>query len=207
MAVRTIFLIRHGTTRSNVDKIYAGRNDEGLIEEGIEQAEKLGKILAGQEITAIHSSPVQRAIETAEILNRMTGTEIVVDPDLIEILMGPWRGLSEEEVALSYPEEFAIWQIRPSELSLPGRETLAEVQDRALKALGRILSVEAHAVNLLVTHVAVIRCLILYFRELKLNAYKSLRIPNLALFRISFNGVRLQDFESLVELDPLEMTF
>ena len=40
MAVRTIFLIRHGTTRSNVDKIYAGRNDEGLIEEGIEQAER-----------------------------------------------------------------------------------------------------------------------------------------------------------------------
>jgi broad specificity phosphatase PhoE len=65
-----LILVRHGETVWNVEKIYRGRTDVKLDEVGIEQAELLGKYLSNWELEAIYSSPLKRALDTANIIAR-----------------------------------------------------------------------------------------------------------------------------------------
>ncbi len=101
--------------------------------------------------------------------------------------MGPWEGLSEDEAAAGYPSEYSKWLSRPAELKLAGRETLGALQGRALKAVTRILKEHPEGTSLVVTHVAIIRCLILHYNHLPLNSYKSINIENLSVHRLTFN--------------------
>lgn len=181
-------MVRHGITRSNIEKVYAGQRQETLIEEGIAQANRLGKVIKSWNISAVYASPIKRAIQTAEILNRYVGAKLIVEPGLTEMKIGPWEGLSESEVAFKYPKEFQTWQSQPSKLKLRARETLEDIQSRAVNAINKILESNSHSESLVVTHVALIRCLIMYFRKLDLDTYKRIGVPNLCIHKLLFQG-------------------
>ena len=183
-----IYLVRHGVTQSNKRKIYAGWSEEDLVKEGVIQAEKLGRKLKGMRISTIYTSPIRRTLQTAEILNKYIKCELKIDPDLKEIKMGPWEGLSEEEVAVKYPSEYKIWLNKPAELNIKGRETLNEVQCRAVRAVNKILNDNFDKIAVVVTHVAIIRCLLLYLKCLSLNLYKTIDIPNLSIHQLKFKS-------------------
>ena len=191
MVHRTIYLVRHGITRSNIEKVYAGWGEEELTEEGVTKVDELGKELQGWGISYLFTSPVKRAIQTAQILNKYIHGKLVIDPDLKEMKMGTWEGLSEDEVATKYPSEYRIWGEKPAELQLDGRERLEEVQQRGMRAIKRILELHQEAVSLAVTHVAIIRCLFLYFSHLPLNSYKAVDVPNHSIHRVIFNKGRI----------------
>lgn len=182
----TIFLIRHGITNSNIEKVYAGWGEEELNGEGIAQTNMLGGKMQGWGISTIYASPIKRALQTAQILNRYIGEKLVIEPDFEEMKMGPWEGLSERKIAVEYPSEYKIWLEKPGGLKLHGRETLDEVQQRAVRAINKILKIESGRISLVVTHVAIIRCLFLYFNHLPLNLYKTIDIPNLSVFQLTW---------------------
>jgi broad specificity phosphatase PhoE len=186
MRGRSIILVRHGRTHSNLETVYAGRNAEPLTAEGAAEAERLAPSLAGRSIGAIFASPVPRAVQTAEILASPLDLPVSTEPGLTEIRMGPWKGLTEKEVEERFPEAFRLWLTMPSRVALEGRETLAEVQARSLAAMGRILSDGGPPVVLAVTHVAVIRCLVLHFQRRGLDDYKKIDVPNLSLRTVVF---------------------
>lgn len=119
-----VYLVRHGATRSNRENIYAGWSREGLEPDSAQKAERLGVELSGWGIEALYSSPVRRAVETARILNGHLDGVLFIEPDLREMKMGPWEGLSVRDVAQRYPAQYRTWLERPSELSIEGRETL-----------------------------------------------------------------------------------
>ncbi len=187
MPDKIIYLVRHGITRSNKEKVYAGWSEDGLIEEGVLGAEVLGREMEVLGISAIYTSPVKRALQTARILNDYIKGELIIEDDFKEMKMGPWEGLSEDEVAARYCCEYRIWLSRPAELRVAGRETLDAIQRRALKAITRILEERPEGKTLVVTHVAIIRCLILSYNHLHLNSYKSIDIPNLSVHRLAFD--------------------
>ncbi|MBT9164877.1 MAG: Phosphoserine phosphatase 1 [candidate division WS2 bacterium] len=170
-----------------MEKVYAGWSEEGLIEEGISQANRLGKEMQGWGISTIYTytSPIRRALQTARILNTYLNTKLVIEPDLIEMKMGLWEGLSEDEVVTRYPFEYKIWLERPAELKLNGRETLDEIQQRAVRAINRILEQQPDTISLVVTHVALIRCLFLYFNRLHLNSYKAIDVSNTSIYQFN----------------------
>lgn len=180
----TIYLIRHGEILSNKDEIYAGWSDEELTEYGCGSAQSLGKEVRDWNIGAIYSSPIRRAQQTAEIINTYLGKELFVEDGLTEIKMGSWEGLRIKDVQARFPEDFSTWQTRPADLIIEGRETLKELQARAVEAVERILEAN-RGVVLAVTHVAVIRCLQLYYNKEPLNSYKTIDVPNLSVFKIS----------------------
>ncbi len=187
----TIYFVRHGRTHSNAMRIYAGRSDEGLTAEGRRQAEEMAEAVCGWGVYAVYTSPIRRAVQTARILNSRIKKEIVVEERLTEIRMGPWEGMSEDEVAKSFPEEYNTWLKTPADLRLEGRETLDELRRRALEGVERILARTPGVPCLAVTHVAVIRCLYLHFNDLPLNLYKTIEVPNLSVFRLtSTDGCR-----------------
>lgn len=185
---KIIYLVRHGNTLSNNKKIYAGSSPEGLSREGIEQVELLGEKMRDIPVSTIYTSPIKRAVHTARILNNDVGGEIIIEPDLEEIRMGPWEGLSENDVAKRYPDEYRTWLEKPEELRVEGREGLHEVQKRALRALKRSLSEYQETSSILITHVSVMRTILLRIFNLPLDLYKMIHVPNTCTYKAIFRN-------------------
>lgn len=130
-----LLLVRHGETEWNSDVIYRGRAEVALSETGRLQAERLGARLAAERVTALYSSPLIRAKETAEAVARHTGCAVQVLEDLNDLDCGEWQGLSDPEVKARYPEERRLWLSAPHLVTLPGGESLADVSARVCRVL------------------------------------------------------------------------
>jgi len=200
MIQKTLYLVRHGKTLSNTGKIYAGRSPEPLTPDAAGEAEELGRKLRHLPVGAVYASPVRRALQTAEIIATPQSLPVTIEPGLTEILMGPWKGLSEDQVEKEFPKEYAMWQTQPSRVKIAGRETLKDVQTRAIEGIRRILAGGEKRKILAVTHVAVIRCLTLHFRDRDLDDYKKIAVPNLSVQALNFDGDSIEDFTSMEEV-------
>lgn len=181
-----IYLIRHGLTVSNKKKIYAGRCEEGLCKEGLNAVSEFGGKLKQFRIDKIFSSPIRRAVQTAETIDGFLKVGIEIEENFKEMKMGPWEGLSEHEVAEKFPEEWKIWNAKPSELKMKGRETLRELLLRAMEGIKRISGLDGFRI-LAVTHVALIRVLMIYYNGMNLDDYRKIDIPNGSLYLLE-NG-------------------
>lgn len=173
-----LFLVRHGRTASNVARVYAGRSDEPLDEAGRAQAREAAERLAAEGVAALYSSPLRRARETAEIMASVLGADVTVDAALTEMALGPWEGLSEDEVARRFPREWALWMDRPSRLRLPGRETLDDVLRRVLPFLERIRLAHAGEAVAVVSHHAPIRVAMIHQDGGDLDRYRAASVAN-----------------------------
>jgi len=181
------YLVRHGEIESNIKKVYAGWSEEELTEKGVLQAEEAGKSLRDKEIDRLYCSPLKRAVQTAEIIGGIIGKEPIPDANFKEIKLGPWVGLSEDEVARRFPEEWALWNERPAELRLDGRETLEGLQERVLEGVfsRRLTQMDTDLGIVVVTHVAIIRVLLLYSEGRELNEYKKVAVGNGEVFELA----------------------
>ncbi|MFO7996535.1 MAG: histidine phosphatase family protein [Dehalococcoidia bacterium] len=98
----TMMLVRHGDTDWNVEEIFRGRADVELNETGVKQAELLGKYLEFVPIEAVYSSPLKRALRTAEIIAGFHNIDITSCRELIDFDYGEWQGLSQDTVKERY---------------------------------------------------------------------------------------------------------
>ncbi|WP_307800145.1 histidine phosphatase family protein [Actinomadura nitritigenes] len=148
---RKIVLMRHGRTVWNVQRRFQGTTDVPLDSVGVQQAASAARLLAALRPTAIVSSPMQRAADTAQALADATGLTVTCDSDLIERGGGAWEGLTGDEIRTRYPDEHATWQP-------PGGETEEQVAKRFSAALERALErVPDGGVLVVVSHGAAIR--------------------------------------------------
>jgi broad specificity phosphatase PhoE len=135
-----LILARHGETEWNIEKIYRGRTDVSLDEVGIKQAELLGRYLSNWELEAIYSSPLKRALDTANIIARYQKVGVHVAEGLIDFNYGEWQSLSEQEVKRLYPTIHNEWLNNPHKVKMPGGESLEHVRRRAIEVVDDILS-------------------------------------------------------------------
>jgi len=178
-----IYLIRHGEIDSNVRYIYAGTSEESLNPNGEQQVACLAPRLEGKGISRIYASPLTRAVETANILNQKLNVPMIVEKELREILLGPLDGLSYTQIMAQYPEVWKVWIKTPADLRLEGMEPLEAVQKRILSVLKKwCLSHSEGTVVAAVTHLAVLRCLLLYYHGRPLNDYRQIEISNANAF-------------------------
>ncbi len=178
-------MIRHGEIPSNVNKVYAGRAPERLTEKGVQQARQVSEKLKGYKVDAIYSSPTQRALQTAQIISEKKSLDLRIEEAFREIEMGPWEGMSEVDVEKRYPDEWNIWNTRPDELEMADRETLDELLGRVLTGVKSIYDKAKYHNVVIVTHVAIIRVLLLWHAHKGLGLYKSIHIPNAEIFEIN----------------------
>ena len=100
----TVYLLRHGETAWNADNNrYCGRTDIELTEKGLEQAQVVREQLGGTEFTAVYSSPLQRALQTATIAS---GKKVITDQRLVEADFGKWEQKTKEEFIAEDPK---VW--------------------------------------------------------------------------------------------------
>jgi broad specificity phosphatase PhoE len=135
-----LILARHGETVWNVEKIYRGRTDVNLDEVGIRQAELLGKYLNNWELEAIYSSPLKRALDTANIIACYQKISVHVAEGLIDFDYGEWQSLPEQEAKRLYPSLHNEWHNNPHKVKMPGGESLEAVRGRAIEVVHDVLS-------------------------------------------------------------------
>jgi len=164
-----LILARHGETVWNVEKVYRGRTDVNLDEVGIKQAELLGRHLSNWELEAIYSSPLRRAIDTANIIARYQKIGIHIAEGIIDFDYGEWQSLSEQTVKNLYPTLHDEWHNNPHKVRMPGGESLEDVKKRAIKVVNDVLS-EYQGSVVLVSHRVVNKVLICFLLGLD-NSY------------------------------------
>ena len=135
-----IILARHGETEWNVEKIFRGRIDIELNETGIKQAELLAEYLSDLKIDAIYSSPLKRALKTAEIITGYHKLDVEIAPGLIDFNYGKWQGLPHQEVKDKYKELYAEWISSPERVKMPAGESLDEVRERAIGVVDDVIA-------------------------------------------------------------------
>jgi broad specificity phosphatase PhoE len=168
-----LILARHGETTWNVEKVFRGRADVGLDEVGIKQAELLGKYLRNWRLEAIYSSPVKRALDTANTVARYQKVAVRIAEGLIDFDFGEWQSLPESEVRRLYPALFNEWHSNPHKVEMPGGESLEDVGGRAFEVVNDIVS--RHQGNvLLVSHRVVIKVLICYLLGLDNSHFRNI---------------------------------
>jgi len=135
-----IILARHGETAWNVEEVFRGRLDIELNETGIKQAELLAEYLGKRKIDAIYSSPLKRAVKTAEIIAGYHKLDVEITPGLIDFDCGEWHGLSRQEVKDKYKKLYALWVSHPDKVKLPAGESLNEVRKRAMSVVDNVVA-------------------------------------------------------------------
>ena len=187
------YLIRHGEILSNIKKMYAGLSEESLTAKGEEQASLLAKRLEGRGIRCIYSSPLTRAVETSEILRNHLGLNVILEKELREVILGTLEGLSYEQLIARFPEVWKTWCEAPADLRLEGMEPLEEVQKRILALMRQWLKKHKGETIAAVSHMAVLRCTLLYSSKRPLNDYRKIDIPNAAAFCFELNKTNPAD--------------
>ena len=155
-----IYLVRHGATELTAEDRFAGSTDVLLSDLGREQARLLAGRLAGDALTAVYASPMQRTVETAGIVAAPHGLDVVKVDAFREIDHGRWEQRTREDVEREYAEEYARWEHDPYTFAPAGGETGLAVTARALPALLSIVERHANQRVLIVSHKATIRLLL-----------------------------------------------
>ena len=173
-----LFLIRHGQTTWNVEHRLPGQLPGiGLTDTGREQAKRLAEALAVLPLTAIISSPLERAVETAKYLAQGRDLTIQLEPDLMDIELGRWSGQNRDELFKSDP----VWAafVRDPTEGPEGVETFPALERRVVAAVERWLKKESTgAYPAFVTHDDVIKVLIAHYIGLEVRRSRSLVIEN-----------------------------
>jgi probable phosphoglycerate mutase len=136
-----VLAIRHGETSWNVDTRIQGKLDIGLNDNGRKQAERLGAALAKSQaqeplnvISAIYSSDLWRAYDTALSISQATGVPVVTDEGLRERGFGVFEGKTFDEIAQLWPDQSLRWRQRDPHFCPEGGESLTQFTERILKA-------------------------------------------------------------------------
>jgi broad specificity phosphatase PhoE len=137
-----VLLIRHGQSEGNAEGRFGGHTATPLSARGRRQAEATARALSSETFSAIYSSDLPRAIETAMPLARLTGLEVQRTEAFRERSVGVMEGLTFEEAAAHHPEQYAALIRRDFEHVLLGGESYRQMLDRAAHELDR--AIEQH---------------------------------------------------------------
>ena len=170
-----IYIIRHGKTELNKSNVLQGRSNYPLNDEGIRQAEETAKLLESVEFDHVYSSPLIRAVQTAEII--APNCEMKIDERLIEMDYGPYEGTGLRNM----PEELRIFFSDFIHNSAPdGMEQLSEVVMRTGAFLEDIRTLEGNI--LISTHAIAMKGLLENLTPDSQGGYWSKYIGNCAVY-------------------------
>ena len=189
----TILLARHGETDWNAARRWQGHTDRPLTDRGRAQAAALAERLDGTELEAVYSSDLTRARETAAAVAERQGAELRMLPELREVDVGSWAGLTKAEAEARFPEAFARW--KDGYVGWEDGETYEAMTERVTHAVLRIAADHPDQPVLVVSHGGPIRAIHAAALGLDIHAYRRLRPvePNARLSAVCVDDGRLTE--------------
>ena len=177
-----IIFLRHAQAENNAKRILAGRT-EGvhLTKTGIEQAERIAKYLKPLDISAIYSSPIERASHTAEIVAKNNSLDHNLDDRLTEIEMGKFTRMNYDDMFAKYGNIFLKFYENDPVIAEHEVETFPQVQSRILNMVNHLVEKHKNENVILVTHMDPIKSMLSTVMDLRPKALFELIIANASL--------------------------
>jgi probable phosphoglycerate mutase len=147
-----ILLVRHGETLWNQQGRMQGQHDSPLTPTGLHQARQLARRLAKVEFSALYSSDLGRAHQTARCIADQTGHDIISDQALRERNFGIFEGLTNNEIKTHYPEDYELFAKRLPHYVMSGGESAAQFMARVVATLDRIATAHNGDTVVVVSH-------------------------------------------------------
>jgi probable phosphomutase (TIGR03848 family) len=167
-------LIRHATTDAVGKKLSGRIAGVHLNEQGIKQAQQLAERLANIPIAAIYSSPLERAIETAEPVAKRHQLGTIICEDFLEIDFGKWTNCSFEELQIE--KQFHLFNSFRSATRIPGGELMLEAQARIVAGLQKLCIQHPNETVAVVSHSDLIKAAITYYAGIPLDLFQRIEI-------------------------------
>jgi broad specificity phosphatase PhoE len=185
----TVFLVRNCETEWAKTQRVLGRRDLPLSDAGTQQAVAAAERLAKAEVAEVLSSPLLRAVETAERIATLHKIEVARDPRLTDFQAGRWEGMRYEDVLAD--QEFQSFLRDPRSHSIPGGELLETVRERVVGSIEQALEDNDVGSNIVVvTHAGVVRVLLAHYLGMSLANYHRLRVGAGSISVLRFDSDR-----------------
>ena len=172
-----IYLVRHGETIWNTEKRWQGSQNSELTDLGKQQAAQARDLLKEQHFDFAYVSPLNRAVQTIDIILEGTGMNIVTIPAVQEINMGKWEGRTQAEIAISEPEQANNFWHRPDLFYVDGAETFRQLQQRVVQGLNVLFEKHQGSSILVVSHWVAIKVALAYYSNIELKKLSELANP------------------------------
>jgi broad specificity phosphatase PhoE len=208
--VTIILLARHGQSDWNATRRWQGHADRPLTERGRAQASALAERLAHIDLDAVYSSDLRRAADTARVVAEAQGLGLVQLPELREVDVGSWSGLTRDEAEERFPDGFSRWRE-----GFPGWDDGEDYDEMAQRVIGAVVQIAlAHEDGraLVVSHGGPIRAIHAAALGLDVHEYRRLRPvePNARLSAVCYVKGALTELcpatgiDALIERDKVE---
>lgn len=180
---KDFYIFRHGETDYNLAGRWQGQSiDAPLNQTGIEQAKILSERAKAFNLQVIYSSPLQRAVQTAEIVAKDCNIEVKILPELIEASVGICEGMHRDDVAKQYPEIWEKWYNTMDMVDRwPEGESKLEIQQRMMQGFQKMLTIPENVIGV-ASHGGAMRYFLYAF------GYGPHKMPNTALFHLRYNN-------------------
>lgn len=184
-----IIIIRHGQTAWNEGESekFRGRADVELDQRGVSQAKATAARIAQWGINTIYSSPLKRALGTAEILAGNLKLPVQPLEGLLDIDYGRWQGLSLKEAAADDKQLYDLWLKSPHMITFPQGENLEQVQKRVIAAIETLLPKHPEQTIVLVSHKVVCKVLLCHFLGLDTSHFWQVQQDTCAINLVEFS--------------------
>ncbi len=183
-----MYLLRHGLTAHTPERRFSGRNDLSLTEDGRAQIERAAARLAGYgSITAVHSSPLVRTRETAQIVGDALHLPIDIDDDLVELDFGDLEGLTAHEAHSAYSDQLSAFRDSP-DVAAPGGESVSRVKERMDRFVARMCAEHEGRDVAVVTHLMPIKVLLCLALDVALSTVNRIFLAPASLSIIEWSA-------------------
>ena len=198
-------LVRHGETDHNRRRLVQGQSQQCLTKLSLKQATAAARILNLDEIVALYSSPLKRAVETASAIQTNSTLAHSTVHNLSELNVGELDGLSSQEMRDQYPKFMAAWDRNSGEAQLPGGESLAQVQSRAWEWVIDVAEQHTDGQVVAVSHNFTISTLICQVLKLPISSFRQFRVDlgSISAIEVTKSQHRLLLLNSTFHLNAL----
>ncbi len=185
-----LWLVRHGQTNWNLNGRWQGQalDAPGLNDVGRAQALILRDQLKDVHFSAIYSSDLLRALQTAEIIAEPSLLDIIQEPLLREIHLGNWEGMLASEIGMQYPNGLANRARDPLSYGAPGGETLVQLAERVVGVTREIAEKHSEGSVLIVSHGVALAAVICHIKGIALSEVYEHIPENSKAYRLLWNG-------------------
>jgi phosphoserine phosphatase len=182
-----VYLVRHGETEWNKEGKFQGCTDIHLSENGEHQAKYLKEVLKDQ-FDLIYTSPLKRAVHTAEIIcEDYKNQKPIILSDIREINFGEWEGLTIHQIREQYPNEYKVWRYDDEFANLVGGDL--SIKNASMRARNAILNLVREYPGkriVIVAHGGIIKAGLIGIFDWKMSMYHKFFLGNTSITKLSF---------------------
>lgn len=197
-----LYLIRHGESVANSQGVYQGQTyDTSLTKRGQLQAKFAATALSKEQISAVYSSPLKRAMGTAKIIASAFNLPVRKNWDITEMSHGLWESQTKEWVEENYHDLLTTWHHSPTLAQMPQGENVQDVLTRAKRFLNSVKEKKKNAVA--VSHDVVIKLLLAHLLEMPLDDIIKLELDNCGISVVDLESFKVESVNNKLHLASL----